>query len=163
MKLPQLNTDDFLCAETRDAILPGFPLEAVPTWPRSAEAVLEELRTHALLPPEWLSVTFDEGRLDARGLLSRDTFFTVAPALVSLCRAAAPYGAGGTLLMVGLGALSFGYSVRCAFGRSSVRIMSADAVNLMRESPAVEALRQSARGSLEALLGDGAGAPFTGA
>lgn len=163
VKLPDLCIDDFLCAQTREAVLPGFPLDAVRELPRSVEAMLEELKSHALLPPEWLSVSFEAGALAVRGLVSRDTFLATAPALVSLCRTAAPHGGGGTVLMVGLGALTFGYSARCAFGRSSVRTLSSDAVHRLRASAAVAGLRDSARASIEAMLGDGAGAPFTGA
>src|SRR4051794_4103445 len=95
LKLPDLCIDDFLCAQTREAVLPGFPLDAVPVPPRSVEAMLEELSTYALLPPEWLSVSFESGRLEVRGLVSRDTFLQVAPSLASLCRSAAPHGGGG--------------------------------------------------------------------
>jgi hypothetical protein len=163
VKLPDLCIDDFLCAQGREAVLPGFPFDAVRELPRSVEATLEELKEHALLPPEWLKLSFECGKLEVRGLVSRDTFLTVAPGLVSLCRTAAPHGGGGTMLMVGLGALTFGYSARCAYGRSSVRTLSSEAVHLLRESVAIASLRASARASLEAMLGDGAGAPFTGA
>ncbi len=163
VKVPDLCIDDFLCAQTREAVLPGFPLDAVTTLPRSIEAVLEELRTWPTLAPEYLSVSFESGKLDVRGLVSRDTFLAVAPGLTSLCKTAAPHGGGGTVLMVGLGPVVFGYSARCAYGRSSVRTLSAEAVHALRESPAIDALRDSARSSLEALLGEGAGAPFTGA
>ena len=44
-----------------------------------------------------------------------------------------------------------------------VRTLSSEAVHLLRESVAIASLRASARASLEAMLGDGAGAPFTGA
>ena len=163
VKLPDLCIDDFLCAETRDAVLPGFPLDAVAVLPRSVEAMLEELKTHALLAPEWLSVGFEAGKLDVRGLVSRETFLQVAPALVSLTRTAAPHGGGGTVLMIGLDALTFGYSARCANGRSSVRTLSAEAVIALRRSRAIGGLKRGARASLEAMLGDGAGMPFTGA
>lgn len=163
LKLPELCIDDFLCAQTREAVLPGFPLDAVTTLPRPVEAALEELQSWPLLPPEYLRLTFEGGKLDVRGLVSRDTFLSVAPALVSLCRTAAPHGGGGTLLMVGLEALTFGYSARCAYGRSSVRTLSTAAVKALRESPAIDGLRAAARSPLEAMLGEGAGAPFTGA
>jgi len=165
LKVPDLCIDSFLCAEAREAVLPGFPLDGYSPLPRSAEAVLEELRSWPLLPPEYLRLDFDacSGRLDVRGLVSRDTFLSVAPGLVSLYRTAAGHGGGGTLLMVGLAALVFGYSTRCAYGQSAVRTLSADAVNALRESPAVAVLKAQARSGLEALLGEGAGAPFTGA
>ena len=163
VKLPDLCIDEFLCSEAREVLLPGFPLDAVMAPPRSVEATLEELRTWPALAPEYLSVCFEGGKLTVRGLVSRDTFISIAPGLVSLCSTAAPHGGGGTLLMVGLGSLSFGYSARCAFGRSVVRTLDAQTVENLRGSPAVDALRDQARSSLEALLGEGAGAPFTGA
>ncbi len=162
LKLPDPCIDAFLCAQAREAVLPGFPLGALDPLPRSAEAVLEELRSWPLLPPEYLRLDFESGRLEVRGLVSRDTFLSVAPGLVSLYRTAAPHGAGGTLLMVGLSALVFGYSTRCAYGRSAVRTLSAEAVRSLRDSPAVGTLKEQARSPLEAMLGEGAGAPFTG-
>jgi hypothetical protein len=163
LKLPDLCIDDYLCADARDAVLPGFPLNALPAMPRTVEAVLEELRSWSSLPPEHLRVTFDAGQLDARGLVGRDTFLSTAPALVSLCRSAAMHGGSGTVLIVGLGELSFGYSARCALGRSSVRTLTGEAVKKLRASKAIEGLKRDARASLEALLGEGAGVPFTGA
>ncbi|MBL8956466.1 MAG: hypothetical protein JNK82_37170 [Myxococcaceae bacterium] len=162
LKLPDLYLDSYLCAEAREAVLPGFPRDHVTVLPRSAEAVLEELKGWPLMPPEWLRLDFEAGRLDVRGLVSRDTFLSIGSSLASLYRTAAPHGGGGTLLMVGLSELVFGYSARCAWGRSVVRTLSAEAVKALRESPAVSTLKEQARSPLEALLGEGAGAPFTG-
>jgi hypothetical protein len=163
VKVPDLCIDDFLCAQVPEALLPGLPPDAITALPRSVEAALEELRAWPTPAPEYLSVAFDGGRLQVRGLVSEGTFLELAPGLAGLCGAAAAHGGGGTVLMVGLGAVSFGYSARCAFGRSSVRNLTVDAVEAVRGSPALERLRDAARSSLEALLGEGAGAPFTGA
>jgi hypothetical protein len=163
VKLPTPCVDDFLCSETREAVLPGFPVDSIPATPRTVEAMLEELRSWPLLPPEYLRVTFENDTLSVKGLISRDTFLSVAPGLTSLCRAAAPHGGEGTMLMVGIGALTFGYSARAASGRSSVRTLTGSAVKKLGASPAVSGLRDDARAGIEVLLGEGAGAPFTGA
>ncbi len=162
VKLPQLCVDDFLTSETREALLPGFRLDAIPSTPRTVEAMLEELRGQLLPSPEHLRVTFEGETLSVKGLVSRETFLSVAPALVSLCCASAPHGGEGTLLMIGLGAATFGYSARAASGRSSVRTLTAAAVKKLRASLAVAGLRDEAPSGFEVLLGEGAGSPFTG-
>ena len=162
VKLPEARLDDYLCSEAREALLTGFTLAPI-ELARQTEAVLEELKGWSLLPPEWLEVSLEGSSLKVRGLVSRDTFLSIGADLASLWHSAAPFGGGGSLMMVGLDGLAFGFQIRAAFGRGSVRTLNTNAVQEVRASAAVATLRDGARWSFAAMLGEGAGAPFTGA
>jgi hypothetical protein len=159
LRLPQSNVEAFLSSAVRAVPLPGWP-DDVSTAERPAEVVLEDLRGLPLTSPEWLDLTLEGSVLKVRALLSKDSFLAAAAELNGLCGAAAGVGGGGTLLTVGLDALNFGYSLRCAFGHATLRALSTSAIDELRRSPAVNAMLDQARSPLEALLGDGAGTPF---
>jgi hypothetical protein len=161
LRLPDVAVETFLSSPVRSLALPGWP--DTETAERSAEVVLEDLRGQALAPPEWLDITLEGCVLKVRAVLSKDTFLSIAPELNGLAGTAATFGSGGTLLTVGLGALTFGYSLRCAWGHATLRPLSTNAVRELVRSPAVTSMLDCARGPLEALLGEGAGAPFLAA
>jgi hypothetical protein len=158
LRLPESNLEAFLSSAIRAVPLPGWPEEQ--SAERSAEVVLEDLRGLPLAPPEWLDVSLDGAVLKVRALLSKDTFLAIAPELNGLAGVAAGHGGGGTLHTVGLDALTFGYSLRCAFGHATLRPLSAKTVRELKRSATVLAMLDQAKSPLEALLGDGAGAPF---
>jgi hypothetical protein len=158
LRLPYDNVEAFLSSLVRPMSLPGWPDE--PAVERSAEVVVEELHCLPLPPPEWLDIALDGAVLKVRALLSKDSYLSIAPALHGLCGATAGFGGGGRLFTVGLGALNFGHTLRCAFGHATLRALSDAAVGELRASHEVTSMLDQARSPLEALLGDGAGEPF---
>lgn len=146
------SVEDFLSAEVRRTLPPGFPSESLDQPARAVEAVLEELTRWQVMAPEYLSIHFEQCRFTIRALVSKETFLELAPELVSLCRTAAQFGATGETSIVGLEELRFGYALRCAKSRFSIRALRSEQIDEMRTSRLVTQLREDSQASMRHVL-----------
>ena len=154
------SVEDFLSAEVRRTLPPGFPAESLDQPARTVEAALEELTSWQVMAPEYLSIHFEQNRFAIRALVSKETFLVLAPEIVSLCRTAAAFGGSGEMSILGIEQLRFGYAMRGSKSRFAIRTLRNEQIDEMRASDFVTQLREDSQGSMRHLLNSAATSSF---